>query len=238
MRWIEKQRKIKKTTHSIIDKIADEIGLENSIYPEVYWIGKKLKFRDLKLNKKEEEEFESLQYCKQSGYLYEPRIILIGEDCLEHISEEASHFLHLTHSGIDQRLKEEPKNLILRIIMEMFGFFGSKLIVPNRQNNYYKGFPDIINDREKAIECLQEKYGRDTKINEWTIYQQGYGLGQKLYEAYISEIFPKEKIRELFLEDFSNKDLLTEFLKLKNVDLKFEDSIQNKTNFYKMFSKD
>src|SRR3989339_659326 len=92
MRWIEKQRKIKKTTYSIIDKIADEIGLENSIYPEVYWIGKKLKFRDLKLNKKEEEEFESLQYCKQSGYLYEPRIILIGEDCLEHISEEASHF--------------------------------------------------------------------------------------------------------------------------------------------------
>src|SRR3989339_444189 len=150
MRWIEKQRKIKKTTYSIIDKIADEIGLENSIYPEVYWIGKKLKFRDLKLNKKEEEEFESLQYCKQSGYLYEPRIILIGEDCLEHISEEASHFLHLTHS----------------------------------------------------------------------------------------EIVPKEKIRELFLEDFSKKDPLTEFLKLKNVDLKFEDSIQNKTNFYKMFSKD
>src|SRR3989339_567514 len=215
MRWIEKQRKIKKTTYSIIDKIADEIGLENSIYPEVYWIGKKLKFRDLKLNKKDEEEFESLQYCKQSGYLYEPRIILIGEDCLEHISEEASHFLHLTHSGIDKRLKEDPKNLILRIIMEMFGFFGSKLIVPNRQNNYYKGFPDIINDREKAIECLQE-----------------------IYEAYISEIFPKEKIRELFLEDFSKKDPLTEFLKLKNVDLKFEDSIQNKTNFYKMFSKD
>lgn len=209
------QQKIEDATFDCIDDIAEEIGLDVPFYPEVYWIGRDLCFEDLALDMKHSEDFKFIKKCRGSIYFYEPRIILIGEHNLEHISEEATHFLHLTNSKLGEKIKNGTTQTDLKILIEMLGFFGSKLITPDRKN-YEKGFPDLIAQRKEAIKKFKQVYGKNVDIDYMTTYQQGYGLGEKLFNAYVAGLVPKEEVRSLFLNKLSgeNEALLT-FMNLK-----------------------
>ena len=61
------------------------------------------------------------------------------------------------------------------------------------------------------------------------IYQQGYGLGEKLFNAYISEIVSKKNIKNLFKTNLNGKNLASViFLRFKYDILNFESKTPNK----------
>lgn len=228
--------RIEEDVFQIIDDIANELNLDVPFYPEVYWLGGNLKFENLGLPEKKEELFRSIKMGNKSYYLHLDNIIFIGENNIGHMSEEAGHFLHLVNSGINLEDRSNEENFSLNSIVEMFGYFCSKLIAPNRKNVILE-YPDIFENKEACIEKLAMNYVYNEGVNleqktyspemealvknrinmsEFAIYQQGYGLGDKLFNAYISGIIPATKIKELMKKDFAKKRSATlEFLTLK-----------------------
>jgi hypothetical protein len=206
------QDKIEEETYSVINDIADEFNLSIPFYPEVYWVGNKFKFETLGLSEIEREDFESVKKFRISKYIYSPKIILIGNKNIGQISEEAGHFLHFVNSKLKYNNKNTKNLWALYSIIEMIGYFCSKLMDSGRKNRL-KDYSDIIDEREK---CMEEIGKWDVDIREFWVYQQGYGLGEILFNSYISGIISKNKIRNLFLQDFEkpNEALIT-FLKLK-----------------------
>ena len=51
MRYEQKQKKIEQKTYDFIDEIANEFDLKVPFYPEIYWVGQKLKFEKLGIKK-------------------------------------------------------------------------------------------------------------------------------------------------------------------------------------------
>jgi len=227
MRWKERQSKIEDVVYETIDDLAEELEVKIPFYPEVYWIGKKISFEDLKLSKKYLDGFNDSK-CGSSMNLPSKRMILIGEADTIHTSEEAGHFLHLVNSGIkteriDLYTKDILDKISLRIIIEMFGFFCSKLIVPKRENEYsYNTYKDWlpkniiglneIKEEFKKIECHGK---REEYYLDFFTHQQGYGLGEKLFDYYISGIIRKKKLKKLFMDNFENGDPFLKFMELK-----------------------
>ena len=205
------QKQIEEHAYESLEQIADELKINIPFYPEVYYIGGNFFFEILGLPEKYRDTFEGVKKEKSSIYLCKPRIILIGRNNLEDIAEETGHFLHFANSKLQYDKRRNLDKFSLNVIIEMFGFFCSKLITPNRKNLFSK-YPDAIN--ENAILDQIEKSG----FNKTTflIYQQGYGLGEKLFDAYLSGLISKREIRKLFLNDFLKpNETFSTFLRLK-----------------------
>lgn len=219
MLWKERQEKIEQITYDSLEKIAEEIGVKVPYYPEVYWIGNKLKFEGLGIPNSYKKEFIKSRKRKESIYLVDPKIILIGGYFLEDIGEEAGHFLHLNTSKIKEARMRNVNDFCLNIIIEMFGFFCSKIIKPSRKNPFsrYKDYLSKKAKERKIRNKINSFWGikhRYDPISE--VYQQGYGLGEKLFNAHISKEVPKKKIKKLFMEPFNKKnEALLTFIGLK-----------------------
>jgi hypothetical protein len=234
------QKRVEEDTYQIIDEIADELEIEIPFYPEVYRVSKNLSFKSLGLSERDRDFFGMIKDSGRSAYLYRPKIILIGEMDAGSIAEEAGHFLHFVNSELSFSNKNSMQNNTLSCIIEMLGFFCSKLIDPNREN-YFSKYSDILEDRETCLEEIATEHIRNKKIDleemplhltrkekmweiakkyvdmrEFVIYQQGYGLGEKLFDSYISGLTPKKNIKKLMLKKYNTGDgVLMEFLKLK-----------------------
>jgi hypothetical protein len=220
MKWEEKQKKIEEYTFDTIEDIAEEIGVDIPFYPEVYWVGNKLKFEDLGISLSNKEVFENLKEKKSSIYLTSPKIILINGYFLEDIAEEAGHFLHKTSSNLKLTEVKTANDFCMHSIVEMFGFFCSKLIKPSTKNQFkkYKDYLSKESLRKKPKIRIEKIFGFSYNGYEIDseVHQQGYGLGEELFNAYISEVVPMKKIRKLFKNDLSKKDEpLETFLGLK-----------------------
>jgi len=218
MRHFEKQSKIERETYLAIDEIAEEIGLNVPYYPEVYWIGKKLEFEQICMEKRYLEEYKELKKGEALGvFLTNPKVILINKDNMEVVSEEASHFLHYVNSKMKLDFGNIRSYFLKRILTEMLGFFGSKLINPSRKN-MYKKYQDVLplnynnmSEWERLIKEARSEYDP-----EFIMYQQGYMLGERLFNYYISGIEKKEVIRKLFLKNIKNSyEALYMFLEWK-----------------------
>jgi len=206
------QEKIEERTYEAIDNIADEIGLDNSKYPEVYWIGRNFKFENLGLSEREREDYEFIIKRKQSSSSHRPLIILIGRDNLEHIAEEAGHHLHFVNSKIKFSKRNKKDLIALHTLIEMFGFFFSKLITPKREA-IFQEYPDIVSSQQECKNQIEEK---NFNFEEFFIYQQGYGLGEHLFNAYISGLVSAKKIYNFSRSSFEGKDeALKSFICLK-----------------------
>ena len=199
MRYIEKQKKIENDVYDAIDEIAEELKVRVPYYPEVYWVGRTLEFGQLGMREIERDEFENVKKFRGSVYVRAPGIILINKNSLIDKSEEATHFLHLNSSKIKLSNKSKLDWIAAVIMTEMFGFFGSKLIVPDREN------PCKILPNFSPIQNIEVE-----------VYQQGYGLGERLFYSYVSGETKLEEIRKLFFDSFDRKyDASSAFLKLK-----------------------
>lgn len=221
MLWKERQKKVETVAYDSLETIADELGVFPKFYPEVYWIGKKLKFEELGLPLRYKEEFIIARKKRTSIYLFRPKVILIGGYFLEDIGEEVGHFLHLNTSNVNSLKLQEVNDFCLNAIVEMFGFFCSKLIKPTRKNylGRYKDYlpkePELCNNLKDRIDSIFEIDSNPYDILS-EVYHQGYGLGEKLYNAYISGVVSKQKIKELFSNQFIKKDEpYTTFVELK-----------------------
>ncbi len=212
MRASQLQEKIETKLFECLEDIAEEIGLNIPFLPEVYFIGRNFKFETLGLSEKEREDYELVKKGRQSIFFHKQKIILIGTNNIEHISEEAGHFLHITNSHLTLYDKNTKDYLASWIIAEMLGYFSSKLINPDRKNPLNR-YPDILNEEDKCMRIINKK-GWDTE--DFLIYQQGYNLGEKLFNAYISRVTSRRYIRNLFKNNLKGKNnAYSTFLKLR-----------------------
>jgi len=212
-------RKLQSKVEDYIEEIANELNVSVPFYPQVYWVGRNFSFKKIGIDEKILEECYKIKLNFQSVYLPEYEAILIRENNIEQLSEEAGHFLHFSKTNIHKR-KGTPENIpSLRIISEMFGYFCSKLVFPKR-TNAYSHYPDPLFEKTEFEKFSNRKsFDKDNFI----IHKQGYDLGEKLFDAYISRIIPKREIRKFFLMDFKeHNSALHIFMNLKMNILNFE----------------
>jgi len=136
-----------------------------------------------------------------------------------------THFLHFHNSNTSLLNLEPVEELCARAIEEMLGFFGSKLIFPERNIGDWKF---------SRYDCLSKKfsgwdetyrqicdYTQDNLLENLFSHQQGYSLGENLFWAYLSGNFSKNKIKKLFCENLCEYPFKSakKFLELKYCDL-------------------
>lgn len=222
MKHETKQKQIEHLTYDIIEEIADEIGFKVNSYPEVKWIGNKTLFEDLGINEKYRKYIEDIKKKKRAVYYPRHNIIILATDKKSAIGEEAGHFLHFENSGIN--LKKHKKNdldyVSLRSLVEMIGYFCSKLIDPTRKNDYGKHAQRTdynSNKKSTSANYLESLVFEDNISDEkFMIYQHGYELGEKLYNQYVLGHFTKKGIHSLMTNPLNEKYAPTkEFLWLK-----------------------
>jgi len=207
------KRLIEQEVYDAIDEIADEFKLNVPIYPEVYYVHKNLKFESLGYVKEHKESFQISKYENESFSSFKPSFIFIGTWNTWHIFEEAGHFLHISQSNLKIGKRSQHDVLATHVLDEMIGYFCSKIGNSSRKP-MFRNLPDAIHEREKCIK-ITEKNGWD--FYEFLVYQQGYGLGEKLFNYYISNIISRKKIKKLFTNPLEKKnEALLTFHKLKN----------------------
>ncbi len=211
------EKHIEEKTYDIINEIADELNLEIPKYPEVYWITQRTDFNSLGFLEKFREDYDDVLAKKEAMYIRDYDTIIVANKDNGIIAEEAGHFLHSKHSGININniLTENPMDIFaLKIVIEMIGYFCSKLVNPKRESKFkdYTSFSDFVKTNlEKnnvKYENLEKKINENkTILPDYFIYKNGYDLGEELFNHYISGKIPKNQIRNLmknsFKEDFS-----------------------------------
>ena len=138
-----------------------------------------------------------------------PKMIFIGSENLEDISEESAHFLHYVHTNMRFSNKSRTDRLALHTIDEMLAFFCSKLVFPQRKNPYPKN-PDLFFmtpvQRQEFLEGIRKKHG-EVIAGEFYLYQQARGIGEGLWKSFQRGDTLLEDIKNLlfcdFEEDFS-----------------------------------
>lgn len=212
-------KKLQLKVEDYIGEIADELNISIPFYPQVYWVGKNFSFKKIGIRKKDLEECCEIKKSSQSIYLSKYKIILIRENKVEHISEEAGHCLHFSKTNINERKGNYFNIQALQIISEMFGYFCSKLIFPERINEFAP-YPDPIFEK-KEFEEFSSRHSFDK--NNFFIYKQGYDLGDILFNAYVSKEISKKEVRKLFLMNFKEPNSgLRAYIDLKINTLNFE----------------
>lgn len=190
-------------------------------YPEVYWVGRNLEFEDLGLwdeSNFDEEDFEEYKIKKRNVFLTDSEIILISKESA--IPEESGHFLHFVNSRFNYENLFPVDSFFLSAYVEALGFFTSKLIVPERKNIFGKYQDFLPLENVKRISDAKKYFRKIICLNEaekdFGIYQQGYTLGEDLFNHYISGRISTKKINNLFcakLEGFGSPTI--KFLNLK-----------------------
>lgn len=207
MRWLKRQEKIEAEVYEAIDELADELGLKIPYYPTVFWVGRTLKFEDTGLPKRKKKIFNS-RILKGESCLVAPRFIFIVKNDLEAIREEASHFVHFVVSQIKINRRALPEIICVRAISEMLGICGAKILGSKRKNNF-EIVPDLSrldeDDWQTICEALPDYFQTDYDFYEFYAYQQGYGLGERLFYQYIQSHISRKFIRHLFLDPLRGK---------------------------------
>lgn len=206
MRYLERQAKIEDAVFEAIEEIAGELELNVPFYPEVYWLGRSCHFEDLFLPEKFGDEINQVSKNKSSIYLRIPRIILVSRDSPDHISEESAHFLHLLNSRPKLDCRNRLDYFSLNVLVEMLGFFCSKLVCPERKNQFARFddplLPSFIAEGDFTKKIAKLLGDKNYDRSEFLIHQQGYILGEKLYFEYVSGRKPLSEIKNLFFNRF------------------------------------
>lgn len=206
MKWIERQKRIEQEVYSSIDSLCDEFNLELGYYPEVYWVGRSVNFEFLGLPDHLEEEFNNKKKNKISSYFVDQNAIFINQYRWHDIFEESSHFFHISLSSID--FNDEGEYFWKRIITEMIGFLGGRILGSDAINMYIK-YPDMalycnLRDKKKYKPFFQGKENIE-ELDEFVIYQQGYGLADVLFYNMEKGKIKKREIKDILLDDFDER---------------------------------
>ncbi|NOZ87148.1 MAG: ChaN family lipoprotein [Deltaproteobacteria bacterium] len=163
-------------------------------------------------------------------------MVYLAKLSLNHIAEEASHFIHYVCAKSSREPADLVNSFYARCLEEALGFFGSKVINPKRKCDHQRDFlQDIETFREKGIAAVDgEAYrlarfviahkdmekGKSKKSDPWlkVLYSQdvdmfnrlthalGYMLGDRLYYGLKRDRISKEEIRNLFHERFDEEE--------------------------------
>lgn len=208
MRTIDRQYRIEDKTHQAINDLENELDIDLNKYPEVVWSGKFGYFEKLGLPESYRKEVEENRKSGGSIFLYKPNIIIINRDSPHHINEESSHCLHLNNARISLYGKSKEDWFSIRVMMEMIGFFGSKILDPSRKNGFHN-YPDYFalvqkkdgGDFERAM--LPFRYCTAFEVSEMIIHSQGYGLGERVFNAFETGDCNLDEVKKLIKTNFS-----------------------------------
>jgi len=210
MRFVERQARLERQIYAAIDELEDIFGVEVPLYPEVRWLGRKGHFEDLGFPEYYRDEIEGLKAQRCSALMSKSKVIIINEDCSEHINEEATHFVHTEVSGIHYKNKDSEELIHLHMLVEMFGYLGSKFLDSTRKNSF-KDYPDYFSIAgknglkfERFAEMLNEMMCDD--VSERLIHSQGYGLAERVFYAMQTSQINNKKIRHLIRQNFDKKN--------------------------------
>jgi len=214
------KKNIETLAYDVINDICDEFDIELNEYPEVYWIGNHgTSFKKLFLKKNYKEDYSHIKSNNISAYLRIPNIILISSNDYVDLGEECGHYIHFNSSNISYTNKNAQDSFATSVITEMLGYFSSKLFVPERTVGVYAEYPDTYNISIKEKNALKKSINSiypAFSFYKFCIYQQGYSLGECLYNNYISGIVSQNNIKELFLQPHEEKYSATNtFIRLK-----------------------
>lgn len=206
MRYLERQKRLERKTYSALEELEDEFQIELKEYPEVIWLGRLGKFDDLGLSERYRDSVESMQRSGGSIYLYRPGVIVLNKYSIHHVNEEAAHYFHLKNSKITLTDKNKQDWFAINILIEMFGFLGSKVLNPSRKNPY-REYPDYLDIVSKTGATLQEALGPlkdldEDSLSEFLIHSQGYMLAERIYCALNKGDISKKRIRNFVLKNF------------------------------------
>jgi uncharacterized iron-regulated protein len=131
------------------------------VYPEVYSAMDPGEIRRLLRSQRfgPEDTEEVLSHVERHGSCYIPRInaIVIGRFDMVHAGEEAAHFVNLVLKGeiYDDAPREMPQHDLFYngVMEEALGFFGSKLIDPQRNHFFETDFYQYYRKDRATIEA-------------------------------------------------------------------------------------
>lgn len=218
MRWQEKQDKIEAEVYEAMDELAEILSIDIPFYPEVIWLGREFKPKIFPKNLR--EELEERWRSGRSSYLVDQKTVVICRRFIQHsILEESAHALNFICSGLSYAGHNKKEEILWRILVEMVGFLGARILDSNLENPYL-GFPDLARltkeAQEKAKEIIEEKIGGSFDFYNFFIYQQGYVLGDLIYFEYLSGNVSKAQLRRLFLDKIDDPDVAkAKFSRLK-----------------------
>ena len=199
MRTSLKERLIEEKVYDAIWEIAEEFDLKVPFYPEIIYVGNR-KFDSLGLPEKYRDLFETANSSGGGSMVLNQNVVLIQDYHPWDISEEASHFLHLVNSGIDEidtLFTDEEERGSIEIIGEMLGYFGSKLLVRDRQHPFFE-YPDYLTQKNLFTKETKKVFGDKMHPEEVGVFQQGYCLGERLINAYDLGQITKKEIKNLY----------------------------------------
>jgi hypothetical protein len=216
MRFSKRQARLETKVYESINDLEEEFNLDLPVYPEVIWFGRLGKFEDLALPEKYRASVESTQKTGGSVFLYRPNIIILNKDNPHHINEESSHCLHIGTTKLSISDKTEQDWFSLNVIIEMFGYLGSKILDPSREN-IYKDYPDYLSialnkgiNIDQALDPLRDL--DHESLSEFLIHSQGYGLAERMFYAFEDGSFSMGKIRKLVRKRFDGEGEATKTL--------------------------
>lgn len=221
MRWRERQSKVEEAVYDVIDELSDQLSISIPHYPEVWWMGRTVKFKDMCLPEYLKDELEIRNSKGISYYIVKKQIIIIARKASEHaILEESSHAFHFIASGISYKNRNIQDLKCLAVLVEMFGLLGARLVGSDFENPY-EDFPDLASltkeSQAEVKEMLSKKFGDDFDFDEFFIHQQGYGLADRVYFRYLMGEIPISRLRRMFLSKFLSTDgAINYFVKLRN----------------------
>lgn len=185
---------------------------------------------DPQFTKKEIKIIKRQIMASESYYMQKGRIAYLGSISLNHVAEEAAHYVrHLCAGNEFPRLPVDA--FYANALHEALGFFGSKIINHQRKASHEKEFKSLLiyfrnsqgqvpRDKSKEVEIAQlvlelkqmEKQNRlitesrvmkqDMELFLGVTHALGYMLGDRLYYGMISQKISKEEITKLFSDPF------------------------------------
>jgi hypothetical protein len=216
MRSLERNTRLETSVYEAIGSLEEEFKLDIEYYPDVLWLGRQGRFEDLGLPEVYRSSVESNRMAGGSIFLYRPKVIVLNRDQPHHINEESSHCFHLGNTRITLGDKTRQDWFAINVLIEMFGYLGSKILDPSRRN-IYQGYPDYFEvalrrdaDLGSALDQLRDL--DDETLSEFMIHSQGYGLGERMFYAFESGDLSRERVKRFLKKDFKKKGEATRTL--------------------------
>lgn len=203
MRKERKQQEIEDRVYDCFTELSDILSIDTLFYPEVVWLGQKPEFNSLLLPKCLLPVIKERWQNGISSYLIDQRMVLICPRCTRHsVLEEASHAFHFINSSLSYAGRSGKERTVLRILIEMMGLLGARLLGSDFENPYVD-FPDLAKLTEESLKknkkALEKKFGSGFDFCRFFIYQQGYGLADLIYLEYLSGRVSRKRLKKLFL---------------------------------------
>lgn len=208
---------IEKKVYNIIFELENELGIETGRLPHVFKINRGFDFAKENYYLAD-IEVDKIIKSKGAWYDIDDNMIFSATNNESVLAEEAGHFIHHNFLNYKRNVLDEFGG---HAIAEMIGFFSSKLIDKNRKSGYKNDHISSRRDVTAVIEDIQ--YWKDEGEFENLVHQQGYMLGNILYDKYISNQITKKEIVDLIKMPLDKEfEAFGKFIELKYDTMKRE----------------